>query len=51
MYENGSINKKIRQTASSENEALIDKITEGTNSQNPIFERDLKANHEVQLMV
>ena len=34
-----------------DNEALIDKITEGTNSQNPIFERDLKANHEVQLMV
>ena len=34
-----------------DNEALIDKITEGTNSQNPIFERDLKANHPVQLLV
>ena len=34
-----------------DNEELIDKITENTNSQNPIFERDLKANHEVQLMV
>jgi hypothetical protein len=34
-----------------ENEELIDKITEGTNSQNPIFARDLKANHPVQLLV
>ncbi|WP_420264881.1 AIPR family protein [Candidatus Magnetominusculus dajiuhuensis] len=30
---------------------LIDKITEGTNSQNQIFESDLKANHPVQLLV
>lgn len=34
-----------------DNEELIDKITEGTNSQNPIFERDLKANHRVQLLI
>lgn len=34
-----------------DNEGLIDKITEGTNSQNPIFERDLKANNETQLLV
>lgn len=34
-----------------DNEGLIDKITEGTNSQNPIFERDLKANNEIQLLV
>ncbi|MEO5361454.1 MAG: AIPR family protein [Nitrospirota bacterium] len=34
-----------------DNENLIDKITEGTNSQNPIFERDLKANAPVQKLV
>ncbi|KJU84036.1 abortive phage infection protein [Candidatus Magnetobacterium bavaricum] len=34
-----------------DNDDLIDKITVGTNSQNPIFERDLKANHRVQLLV
>ncbi len=34
-----------------DNEKLIDKITEGTNSQNPIFERDLKANNEIQLLI
>jgi hypothetical protein len=34
-----------------DNEKLIDKITEGTNSQNPIFERDLRANNEIQLLV
>ncbi|MBF0554616.1 MAG: AIPR family protein [Nitrospirae bacterium] len=34
-----------------ESEELIDKITEGTNSQNPIFASDLKANHPVQLLV
>ncbi|KWT86775.1 AIPR family protein [Candidatus Magnetominusculus xianensis] len=33
------------------NEALIDKITVGTNTQNPIFERDLKANAPVQKLV
>ncbi|MBF0457916.1 MAG: AIPR family protein [Nitrospirae bacterium] len=33
------------------NEVLIDKITVGTNSQNPIFERDLKANAPVQKLV
>jgi hypothetical protein len=32
-------------------EVLIDKITVGTNSQNPIFERDLKANDPVQRLV
>ncbi|MBF0488425.1 MAG: AIPR family protein [Nitrospirae bacterium] len=34
-----------------DNEDLIDKITEGTNSQNPILERDLKANAPVQKLV
>ncbi|PIP39641.1 hypothetical protein COZ13_01910 [Candidatus Desantisbacteria bacterium CG_4_10_14_3_um_filter_40_18] len=34
-----------------DNEELIDKITEGTNNQNPIFERELKANHPIQLLV
>src|SRR4030042_6306672 len=34
-----------------ENEDIIRKITEGTNSQNPIFVRDLKANDYIQNLV